>query len=279
MLATMLLSVSAMAETITVHLPFSATGSYQKIIKMILNDMSTNKGYQFDIKVTGNPLLSKNAFKSANGPFVLGWDLVLNTSKKAKDYMAPPTEKNFIGMTHINNQFLCASPKLPVSEFFNKSKVYKIGTGIEDSRLKYLRSFFNHVGVKHKLISYKDSGASSDALIAGEVDFVFNSKGTNLQKKGKAVCFFNSGFSTIADIKNIASAYPTLKEPYYIESSYLQATNFKKGQLEKFISDFRDSQNNAELVKYLKGRSAGLANKVAYKDQLSALKNEDAKLK
>ena len=70
-IAFVIFCTTAFAEKITISGPFSNTGSFQKIVRIIDRGLA-EKGWDFDIKITGNSMLSKKnsedgaAFRSLN---------------------------------------------------------------------------------------------------------------------------------------------------------------------------------------------------------------------
>lgn len=267
----------AQAETVTVDGPWSPTGSYQKIIRLITADMEKN-GWQFSTKITGNPLLSKTSAESAKSLYVLAWATEANTKKSDAFYVGVPNSKNYIGMTHIANQFLCGAKGLTLKDLENKKKTYKIGVGVVDTiPVNWLNDFMSYLGVKHTLIKYQGSSKSSNALLSGEVDFVLNSAGAKMHKQGQVNCLVVPSDQSFLGIPTVKSKYPKFNQPVMYNAMYFQAYNFNQKQLDKFRSDFKKALKNKELETLLSSRYAGKVN-ISMDDQIKIIKFYDSRL-
>lgn len=271
-----LFASSVSAQTIPLDGPFTATGSIQKTMRIIGADMAT-KGWNFDIKVTNNPVLSKKSASSSKTPFVLVWGAEINVSKSDKGYLAPPTMDNLIGMTHISNQFICGKKGLKMSDLTNKRKVYNFGVSSDPMLVNWVKQTLDHLGVKHKILKYQGSSKVGKALAAGEVDFILSSKGAKLQVKGAADCLMTAGPESIIGIPTLKSKFPKHPTPVLYNVIYWIGYNFDKASLNKFRADFQSALGNKDLVKMLNGRYASFV-KSSLEEQVAALKKIDDNL-
>ena len=274
-LFTLFISTSK-AETITLSGPWSPTGSFQKIIRLIVSDME-NKGWKFDVKITGNPLLSKTNAESSSTPYILTWGIEINSKKSDTFYLAPPSKSNYVGMTHISNQFLCGKKGLTLSDLKNKNKIYKIGVGVDPMLVNWLTDFVNYLGVKHTIIKYKGSTKSSNALLSGELDFVLNSNGAKMHKKGQADCLLVPSSDSVIGIPTVKSKFPKFSQPVMYNAMYWQVYNMDSASLKKLREDFSEALKNKELRKMLSDRYAGEI-KISLDDQLKIISFYDSRL-
>ncbi len=276
-IAFVIFCTTAYAEKITISGPFSETGSYQKIMRIIDKGLA-EKGWNFDIKITGNAMLSKQTSEQAEGPFVLAWGYEINGSKSDPFYLAPATKDNLIGTTHFGNQFLCSNGDLSLQDFTDKSKTYTIGNVVDPLHNTWLDSFQAYLGTDHKVVKYKGSSKVGNALISGEVDFILSSKGAKLQAKEQAKCFLTMGYDPVLDIPTVASLFADFDRPVFFTGQYWQAVNFDSESLERLRQDFAQVLSTSEELKtLLASRYAGEV-KIPIKEQVEIIQSFDANL-
>ena len=261
---------TATAQTVKLDGPWTATGSIQKTMRIIGSDME-KKGWNFDIKVTNNPVLSKQSASSSKTPFVLVWGAEINVSKSDKGYLAPPNMSNLIGMTHISNQYICGTKGLTLKDLSNNTKVYNFGVSSDPMLVNWVETTLKHLGVKHKILKYQGSSKVGKALLAGEVDFIMSSKGAKMQVKGQADCVMNAGPEAVIGIPTLKSKFPNHPQPVLYNVIYWVGYNFDKASLNKFRIDFQTALKNKELVEMLNGRYASFVN-ASLPEQVEALK-------
>jgi hypothetical protein len=234
-------TVCASAEKITLHAPFSATGSYQALIRNIDTGLKA-KGWDINIKITSNPKLSRDTYLNAKEPFILAWGTETSGSKSDPHYITPANNANMIGFTHITGMYLCSTKHITVRDFKNNS--YKIAITQDAYYKNWIESWQDHMGTKHTFIQYKGSSKVENALFSGEVDLSLNSKGASYVAGDKAKCLFTTGPKELLGIPTVKSAFPEYKDSIAVHGMYWRAKNFSDGQLEKFRKDFADVIRN-----------------------------------
>ena len=65
---------------VTFHSPFSKTGNFTGMSKILASELSA-KGWDVDVKVTTNAKLSKETYTSTDKPMILAWSTGMTTSK------------------------------------------------------------------------------------------------------------------------------------------------------------------------------------------------------
>lgn len=229
------------AENIILHVPFSDTGSYQAINRLI-SDGLKQKGWNINIKVTGNPKFSKDMYIESKEPFILSWSTETASSKKDPHYLVPPNENNFIGFTHTYGMSLCSINDVSKKELTKKS--YKIAITQEAYMKRWADNFQKYLDSKHKFIQYSGSARVINALFSKEVDMAFISSGPSFVKAGKVKCILTTGNRDILDIPTMEKIFSDFKENELIFGQYWQAKNLSETQLQKLRKDFLDIIKN-----------------------------------
>ena len=267
---------TAFAEKITISGPFSETGSYQKIIRIIAKGLA-EKGWNFDIKITGNPMLSKQTSEDAKGKFILAWGYDTNGSKSDPFYLAPATTGNLVGTTHFSNQFIC-SAGLTLEDLKDTSKVSIIGTPADPLNVRWLESLQSYLGTNHKVVKYKGTSKVGNALVSGEVDFIVSSKGAKMQAKDQAQCILGMGYDSVLGIPTAKTVFPDFEGNLFFVGMYWQAVNFDTKSLKKLRNDFKQVLSTSEELKaLLASRHAGEV-KIPIKEQVEIIENFDKQL-
>jgi len=276
-IAFVILCTTAFADKITISGPFSETGSYQKIIRIIDKGLA-EKGWDFDIKITGNAMLSKQTSEDATGKFILAWGFDINGSKNDPFYLAPATTDNLIGTTHFSNQFICSQGGLTLDNLKDTSKQYKIGNVVDPLHNKWLARLQKYLGTNHKIVKYKGSSKVGNALISGEVDFILSSKGAKMQAKEQATCILGMGYDSVLNIPTAKTVFPDFEGNLFFVGMYWQAINFDAKSLEKLRKDFQEVLNTSEDLKaLLNSRYAGQV-KISIDEQVKVIESFDKNL-
>ena len=275
-IAFVIFCTTAFAEKITISGPFSETGSYQKIIRIIDKGLA-KKGWNFDIKITGNAMLSKQTSEDAKGKFILAWGYDINGSKSDPFYLAPATTDNLVGTTHFSNQFIC-SAGLSLEDLKDTSKVYTIGNVVDPLHNRWLASLQSYLGTNHKVAKYKGSSKVGNALVSGEVDFILSSKGAKMQAKDQAQCLLGMGYDSVLGIPTAKTVFPDFEGNLFFVGMYWQAVNFDAKSLNKLRNDFKQVLSTSEELKaLLASRYAGEV-RIPIKEQVEIIENFDKNL-
>jgi hypothetical protein len=275
-IAFVIFCTTAFAEKITISGPFSETGSYQKIIRIIDKGLA-EKGWNFDIKITGNAMLSKQTSEDAKGKFILAWSYDINGSKSDPFYLAPATTDNLIGTTHFSYLYIC-SAGLSLEDLKDTSKVYTIGNVVDPGFNRWLASLQSYLGTNHKVVKYKGSSKVGNALVSGEVDFILSSKGAKMQAKDQAQCLLGMGYDSVLGIPTAKTVFPDFEGNLFFVGMYWQAVNFDAKSLNKLRNDFKQVLSTSEELKaLLASRYAGEV-RIPIKEQVEIIENFDKNL-
>jgi hypothetical protein len=273
------ISINGSAEPIKLSGPFSQTGSYQKIIRLVVGELKT-KGWDIDVKITGNPLLSKQTFEQSTEKVILVWGLDTNSNKSSKDYLKPIDNGSFLGMMHVAPQYFCVvnNKDISLNDFLSQNKKLKIGTPTDALLVNWFGSFKSDLGLKHTAVIYKDSNRVGNALLSGEIDVAMTSGGAKLHTAGKVKCILSTAENSVLGIPTLKATRPTYQDSVLVVGSYAYAKNFSNIELINFKKDFAVALQSESLRNHLKGRfnstpTAPLA------EQLLFIKKLDSKLK
>ena len=265
---------SATAE-IKWHAPFSQTGTYQAVTKLVHQGLE-EKGWKLDLRITGNPKLGRDVLNETNEPFLLAWGTELISSKNDPHYIKPANNESLVGMVHTTGVHLCTNKNISQEDFI--SKKYKIGVVGLKPTLKFLDQWLAFTKNKHNLISYRSSGDMLIGLNSGEIDLIFMSVGLDLHESGKVNCLYTSGRETVLGIPTIQSKFPEFKESQYNFGTYIIAKNFSKEDLEKLRNDLiQVKKNYLPFTNYMKKMHFTIAHD-EISTQLSQLKKIDDSL-
>jgi len=274
-----LFSQQTFAYDIKLHAPFSSTGNAQNIIRILAEGLA-EKGWDLNIKITGNPKLSKETYNKTTEPFLLAYASDTASSKSDVHYMTPPTTKDFVTSLYSFQLFICTIKDLDVDDFLNKNKSYKIGITQDPVSPMYMNALQKYLGTNHKLLRYDGSKKVGLALFSGEIDFSFSSKGAKYVNTGKAKCLYGTGAKSVLGIKTIKSAYPEWNLNTLPGVVYLRAKNIPADKLEQLRNDFQELQSSyAPYLEYVNTRFYGTPTGTSLKAQVDIIKKLDSALK
>ena len=272
-----LYTLTASAESINQQAPFSQTGSYQKIIRTV-NEQLVIDGWNFDLKITGNPVLSKSKYQRAKDKIILVWGLDTNGSKSDPHYLAPVVDETFLGITHVAANYVCVTNKdLTIKDFLDNKKNYRVGTPTDALLVNWYDRFQKGNGTNHTAIKYRGSNKVGNALFSGEIDFAITSGGAKLHDAGKVNCILSTDIESILGIPTVKQALPNYDDPIFLEGIYWIAKNFSDQELIKLKSDYARALKSKPVVDHLKGRFSKTPN-LTLDQQANMLKGWDAKL-
>jgi len=237
----LLSSTICYAENVILHVPSSDTGTFQAINRVILDGLK-QKGWNIDIRVTGNPKFSKDVYTESKEPFILSWSTATASSKQDSHYLVPPDKNNFIGFTHTYGLSLCSINDISKKELTEKS--YKIAITQEAYMKRWVDNFQKYLDSKHTFIQYTGSARVVNALFSKEVDMAFISSGPSYAKGGKLKCILTTGNQDIVDIPTMKKLFSNYEENELIFGQYWQAKNLSEKQLQKLRKDFLDIIKN-----------------------------------
>ena len=265
----------ARAETIKFHVPTTPTGNPANMAKFVIDELK-NKGWQFDVKHTGNYQLSLAEYTEATQPFILLWGTFVSSNKQDSVYLRAADDSNFVSFLYTSSNFLCTSKNLSMEEFYTKK--YKVGTVMDKSDVQFLDNLTKHINNKHTNVLYRNSGDIEIAVAAGEIDFFFSTRGAKLMNEKKAKCFFQTGNTEQFGVPSFKSKFPKLENNTLIIGAYLVAKNFPREKLEKLRNDFVEVKKNYKPLIEFENK---LHFQLLFDDistQVKILKTEDSKL-
>jgi len=191
---------------------------------------------------TGNLMLSKDTYQKTTDPFILVWSIENNVAKNDVQYLPTPSDNELVAMIHTTPSYLCTNKNISNKNFHEKE--YTIGHEAEYNKKIFLNNFLDHIKVKHKLITYKNTAALDIALASGEVDFILTTRGAQLMQSNKAICIYNTGDKEVLGVPAIANVYPQAKNNKLFVGMYWVAKNLNKSELVKLQRDIQDVKEN-----------------------------------
>ena len=222
------------AQIVNFHLPFSQTGNYQAVAKLV-NGGLEEKGWKFDFKVTNNLILSKHAYENSTEPFILAWSELSASAKNEPFYLPAADEKNFIGFTHSVPYYICTTKDIVVDDFYKKK--LKIGIANTPAEEKFIKGLINHTKTKHNAVGYKSSTELSAGLFSGEIDLAVSSLGSKWVTNNQAKCIFNTGKENLYGSVPMFSVFPNFSMNEFRTNLYYIGKNFTSEQLTKLRND------------------------------------------
>jgi hypothetical protein len=237
------LSFAQTAKTVEIklHSPFSTTGNYSKIIQHLENGLK-EKGWKLNIFTTGNLILSKDTYQKTTEPFILVWALETNVAKNDVQYLPTPSENELISIIHTTASYICTNKNISNKNFLEKE--YTIGHDAEPNKKIFLDNFIDHIKIKHKLITYKNTAALDIALASGEVDFILTTNGAKLMQSNKASCIYNTSDKAVLGVPAIGNVHPQAKNTKLPIGMFWVAKNLNKSELAKLQRDIQDVKEN-----------------------------------
>ncbi len=246
------------AQTVNFHLPFSQTGTYQAISKLV-NAGLEEKGWKFDVKITKNLVLSKQAYETSKEPFILAWSELSGTAKNEPSYLPPADVKNFIGFTHFGAFYICTTKDI-VADDLNKKK-FKIGIpSSTPAEVQFVKKFIKQTKTEHTAVYYENSTELATGLFSGEIDLAVSSLGPRWVANNQARCLLNTGKENLHGSVTMLSAFPDFSMNEFKTNLYYIGKNFTDDQLTRLRNDlnfvkanykpYLDYIKNAQLDSY-----------------------------
>jgi len=229
-------TTAAMANPISVHIPYSKTGNAQAVTRLILDGLE-QRGWRFDERVTANPQLSNETFKSASQPMLLLWgtDLVPNRAHPA--YRSAPTAADLLTITYVVPRYLCAVGNITAQDYADRNRVLNVAITAVPVDEQYLLALNQHLGTRHRLIKYTNSREVEAAVAAREVDAVMTSIGLRLQQQGRVQCLANTSQFRVGTVPLITDLHPHVTPKNFVAVSYFLVRGLPPADLARLRSD------------------------------------------
>jgi hypothetical protein len=225
-----------MANPISVHIPYSKTGNAQAVTRLILDGLE-QRGWRFDERVTANPQLSNETFKSASQPMLLLWgtDLVPNRTHPA--YRSAPTAADLLTITYVVPRYLCAVGNITAQDYADRNRVLNVAVTAVPVDEQYLLALNQHLGTRHRLIKYTNSREVEAAVAAREVDAVMTSIGLRLQQQGRVQCLANTSQFRVGTVPLLTDLHPHVTPKNFVAVSYFLVRGLPPADLARLRSD------------------------------------------
>ena len=230
------LTTAAVANPISVHIPYSKTGNAQAVTRLILDGLE-QRGWRFDERVTANPQLSSETFKSASQPMLLLWgtDLVPNRAHPA--YRSAPTAADLLTITYVVPRYLCAVSNITAQDYADRNRVLNVAVTAVPVDEQYLLALNQHLGTRHRFIKYTNSREVEAAVAAREVDAVMTSIGLRLQQQGRVQCLANTSQFRMGTVPLITDLHPHVTPKNFVAVSYFLVRGLPPADLARLRSD------------------------------------------
>jgi hypothetical protein len=270
-------TTAAVANPISVHIPYSKTGNAQAVTRLILDGLE-QRGWRFDERVTANPQLSSETFKSASQPMLLLWgtDLVPNRAHPA--YRSAPTAADLLTITYVVPRYLCAVGNITAQDYADRNRVLNVAVTAVPVDEQYLLALNQHLGTRHRLIKYTNSREVEAAVAAREVDAVMTSIGLRLQQQGRVQCLANTSQFRVGTVPLITDLHPHVTPKNFVAVSYFLVRGLPPADLARLRSDIVAVQKEyTPYTTYLE-RNQNPATPLALGDQLHLITELDRNL-
>jgi len=230
------LTTAAMANPISVHIPYSKTGNAQATLRLMLDGLE-QRGWRFDERVTANPQLSNETFNSASQPMLLLWgtDLVPNRAHPA--YRAAPKAQDLVTITYVIPRYICAVGNITARDYADRNRVLNVATTVVPADEQYLLALNQHLGTRHRVIKYTNSRELEAAVAAREVDVVMTSVGLRLEQQGRVQCLANTSQFRTGTVPLVTDLHPHMTPKNFVAVSYLLARGMLPADLARLRSD------------------------------------------
>tara|TARA_Y100001937_G_scaffold17487_1_gene24203 strand:- start:2552 stop:3412 length:861 start_codon:yes stop_codon:yes gene_type:complete len=229
---------SASAKDVLFHSPFSTTGNFTGMSKILAAALG-EKGWDIDVKVTTNAKLSKETYVSTDKPMIMAWSTGMTTSKSDDIYL-PAADKDLVGGISWSPWYFCSTNEKNISIEDFKTRKLTIGIDLvgNEELGNWMDKLQEFLGTDHTYVTYKGSKKVTNAIFSGEVDMGMTTGGAGWVEKGKATCFYTSAGQTVQGIKSIKEDLPKFDQPELQLGLYWRAVNLSKKEMKKLRKDF-----------------------------------------
>jgi hypothetical protein len=230
------LTTAALADPISVHIPYSKTGNAQATLRLILDGLE-QRGWRFDERATANPQLSNETFNSASQPMLMLWgtDLVPNRAHAA--YRPVPTAADLLTVTYVVPRYICAVGNISTEDYANRNRVLTVGTTVVPADEQYLITLNQHLGTRHKIIKYTNSRELEAAVAAREIDVVMTSVGLRLEQQGQVRCLYNTSQMRVGSTPLVTDQHPHMPARNFAAITYLLVRGLDAATLTRLRQD------------------------------------------
>ena len=244
---------NAYATEILFHSPFSKTGNFTSMSKILAEELGT-KGWNVDIKVTSNAKLSKETYTSTQKPMILAWSTGM-AKTKSDDIYLPAADKDLVGGIHWSAWYFCSTNEknITLEDFKNKQLKIAIDLVGNEELAVWMDKLQEHLGTNHTYVTYKGSKKVTNAIFSGEVDMGMSTSGASWVGTGKASCFYTSAPTSVQGITAVAEDLSDFENPTLMLGLYWRAVNLSKREMKKLRKDFAAvKDSSADWNAYMK---------------------------
>jgi tripartite-type tricarboxylate transporter receptor subunit TctC len=242
----------AIAQKVTIPVPFSAGGHFSSLVPATAEALK-KKGWDVDVQFVGKCGVAKETFEKSNDAVLTVWATNWLKSKDNTCFV-DIDENNFVDIYMQAPNYFCGPVNQP-NWTPEKGKTYRVGVtnSISEGELNAISEFGKTLGVEFKPVTYTNSGNVRTAHTSKEVDTIFSSIGLEQQATQNSKCIATSATKPVDKIPTIWSITKLNPEPIWVGFLMTNNKGLTSKQYLKLKNDVREIiSNNEAISKYMK---------------------------
>ena len=259
MVASLAVSSVASANSINYLVPGSNTGGFMMLSKQFAEELD-NVGVSVELQGKGNCVNGMTALKATTEPSIMIYttETPMLTRKGCEFDSKAQLDDMLLTSVMAASGALCTMDKSLTAESITNQSWKTWTIAVDNNRSGPLSEFLKGMGVKHKLVTYENSGGAVKGMLGGDAPLSFTNSG-----KSRAVAKAGGNCLWVANAdKSGAGTVPSYSDVYKTDATYEDMTyvmlgvNLTDAQKAEIISGFNaamasDSLNNYANKKWL----------------------------
>lgn len=234
------------SDKISFVVPSSPTGNMGKIANILVPQLN-ELGWNIDLVVAGNCANGNHIVNSASTPTLSVWinrDHVITDGPCVREM---PTESELVSIWYSSPDFICRVPGAP--DIFEATGTVRLSTQPFPYQSNVVLSAINEKSPADvRNIVYKNSGAQTQGVVSGEVEYIIGTAGKRLENNGQVICDYNTSTKVVDGTHPVGD-----KLGFSVESEmllYMFGTNFDDAVMTKLRADTATVLASSEMQEF-----------------------------
>ena len=257
LIATLVVSSAATANSINYLVPGSNTGGFMMLSKQFAEEMNT-AGVSVELQGKGNCVNGMAALKSTTEPSIMIYtsETPLITRKGCEFDNKAQLDSMLLTTVMAASGALCTMDRklTPASLKNNNWKTWTIA--VDNNRSGPLSEFLTAIGIKHKLVTYENSGGAIKGMLGGDAPLSFTNSGKSrsvIKAGGQCLWVANEDKSGAGTVPSYSDFYKT--DAIYKDNTYIMlGVNLDDAQKASVIAALKKAMSSDSLNNYAKSK-------------------------
>jgi hypothetical protein len=254
LVTTLVVNGTATATSINYLVPGSNTGGFMMLSKQFAEEMNT-AGVSVNLQGKGNCVNGMAALKSTTKPSIMIYtsETALITRKGCEFDSKAQLDSMLLTTVMGASGALCTMDKNLTAKSLKK-KTWTVA--VDNNRSVPLGEFLTGIGIKHKLVTYENSGGAIKGMLGGDATLSFTNSGKSravVKAGGQCLWVANEDKTGAGTVKSYSDFYKT--DAVYKDNTYIMlGVNLSDVQKAEVITAFKNAMSSNSLKNYAKSK-------------------------